>query len=136
MFRKLIRERGCLIPANCYYEWKQMPVGKRPYCIRMEHESPFFIGGMWDLWHAKEPEALFAFTVLTTLPNEGSGMVHDRMPVIVQPKDYERWLDPENQDISDLLASYPPDGMIAYPVSRRVNSPKSDDAKLIEPELT
>ena len=50
MFRKLIRERRCLIPANCYYEWKEMPVGKRPYCIRMEDESPFFIGGMWDAW--------------------------------------------------------------------------------------
>jgi len=47
MFRKLIRERRCLIPANCYYGWKEMPVGKRPYCIRMEDESPFFIGGMW-----------------------------------------------------------------------------------------
>jgi putative SOS response-associated peptidase YedK len=58
MFKKLIRERRCLIPANCYYEWKQMPVGKRPYCIRMEDESPFFIGGMWDVWHAREPEAL------------------------------------------------------------------------------
>jgi putative SOS response-associated peptidase YedK len=52
MFRKLIRERRCLIAANCYYEWKQMSVGKRPYCIRMEDESPFFIGGMWDVWHA------------------------------------------------------------------------------------
>jgi SOS response associated peptidase (SRAP) len=49
MFRKLIRERRCLIPANCYYEWKEMPVGKRPYCIRMEDESPLFIGGMWDV---------------------------------------------------------------------------------------
>ena len=54
MFKKLIRERRCLIPANCYYEWKEMPVGKRPYCIRMKDESPFFIGGMWDVWHAKE----------------------------------------------------------------------------------
>jgi putative SOS response-associated peptidase YedK len=54
MFKKLIRERRCLIPANCYYEWKEMPVGKRLYCIRMEDKSPFFIGGMWDVWHAKE----------------------------------------------------------------------------------
>jgi putative SOS response-associated peptidase YedK len=134
MFRKLIRERRCLIPANCYYEWKEMPVGKRPYCIRVEDESPFFIGGMWDVWHAREPEALFTFTVLTTFPNEVSGTVHDRMPVIVQPKDYGRWLDPENEDVADILAPPPSEGMIAYPVSRRVNSPKNDDAGLIEPE--
>jgi len=42
MFRKLIRERRCLIPANCYYEWKQSKIGKRPYCIRMEDESLFW----------------------------------------------------------------------------------------------
>ncbi|RPI08188.1 MAG: SOS response-associated peptidase, partial [Actinobacteria bacterium] len=120
MFRKLIHERRCLIPANCYYEWKEMPVGKRPYCIRLEDESPFFIGGMWDVWHAREPDALFTFTVLTTFPNEVSGMVHDRMPVIVQPRDYQRWLDPENEDVADILAPPPSEGMIAYPVSRRV----------------
>ena len=104
MFKKLIRERRCLIPANCSYEWKKMPVGKRPYCIRMEDESPFFIGGMWDVWHAREEDRLYTFTVLTTFPNEVSGMVHDRMPVIVQPKDYQRWLDPENEDVADILA--------------------------------
>ena len=87
MFRKLIRERRCLIPVNCYYEWKETPTGKRPYCIRMADESPFFLGGMWEVWRAREPEALFTFTVLTALPNEVSGMVHDRMPVIVQTKD-------------------------------------------------
>ena len=56
MFKKLIRERRCLIPANCYYEWKEAPIGKPPYCIRMEDESPFFIGGMWDVWHARKEE--------------------------------------------------------------------------------
>lgn len=134
MFRKLIRERRCLIPANCYYEWKEMPVGKRPYCIRMEEESPFFIGGMWDVWHAKEEDRLYTFTVLTTFPNEVSATVHDRMPVIVQPKDYQRWLDPENEDVADIIAPPPSEGWIAYPVNRRVNGPKNDDAKLIEPE--
>jgi putative SOS response-associated peptidase YedK len=72
MFKKLIRERRCLIPANCYYEWKETKIGKRPYCIRMEDESPFFIGGMWDVWHAREENRLYTFTVLTTLPNEVS----------------------------------------------------------------
>jgi putative SOS response-associated peptidase YedK len=90
MFKKVIRERRCLIPANCYYEWMEMKVGKWPYCIRKEDESPFFIGGMWDVWHAKEEDRLYTFTVLTTFPNEVSAQVHDRMPVIVQPRDYVR----------------------------------------------
>jgi putative SOS response-associated peptidase YedK len=134
MFRKLIRERRCLVPADCYYEWKRTPVGKTPYCIRMADGSPFFLGGMWDVWHARAADALFTFTVLTTLPNQVSGLVHDRMPLIVEPKDYARWLDPENHDVANMLAPYPAKGMSAYPVSRRVNSPKNDDAKLIEPE--
>ena len=125
MFKKLIRERRCLIPANCYYEWKEMPVGKRPYCIRREDESPFFIGGMWDVWHAREEDRLYTFTVLMTFPNEGSGMVYDRMPVIVQPKDYQRWLNPENDDVADMLAPALATVWIAYPVNRRVNSPKN-----------
>ena len=100
----------------------------------MEDESPFFIGGMWDVWHAKEEDRLYTFTVLTTFPNEVSATVHDRMPVIVQPKDYQRWLDQENEDVADILATPPSEGWIAYPVSPRVNRPKNDDAKLIEPE--
>jgi putative SOS response-associated peptidase YedK len=100
----------------------------------MEDESPLFIGGMWDVWHAREPDALFTFAVLTTFPNEVSGTVHDRMPVIVQPRDYERWLAPENEDVADIITPPPSEGWIAYPVNRRVNSPKNDDPKLVQPE--
>jgi putative SOS response-associated peptidase YedK len=100
----------------------------------MEDESLLFIGGMWDVWHAREEDRLYTFTVLTTFPNEVSGMVHDRMAVIVQPKDYQRWLDPENEDVADIRATPPAEGWIAYPVNRRVNSPKNDDPRLIEPE--
>ena len=77
----------------------------------MADASPFFIGGMWDVWHARKPEVLFRFTVLTTFPNEASATVHDRMPLIVQPKDYARWLDRENAEIGDILAPYPAEGM-------------------------
>jgi putative SOS response-associated peptidase YedK len=61
----------------------------------MGDESPFFIGGMWNVWHANEEDRLYTLTVLTTFLNEVSGTVHDRMPAIVQPKDYGRWQDPE-----------------------------------------
>jgi putative SOS response-associated peptidase YedK len=80
---------------------------EQPYRICMADESLFFIGGMWEVWRAREPEALFTFTVLTTFPNEVSGIVHDRVPVIVQPKDYQRWLDPDKGDVADILAPYP-----------------------------
>ena len=57
------------------------------------------------------------------------------MPLIVQAKDYARWLDRENAEIADILAPYPAEGMTAYPVSRRVNSPTNDDAKRVSREL-
>jgi putative SOS response-associated peptidase YedK len=94
-----------------------MKVGKWPYCIRKEDKSPFFIGGMWDVRQAKDEDRLYTFTVLTTFPNEVSGQVRNRMPVIVQPKDYERWLHPEKQDVADILATPPSGGWTAYPVS-------------------
>jgi len=65
---------------------------------------------------------------------DSSATVHDRMPVIAASKDCERWLDPANEDIADLISPPSSRGWIAYLVSRRVNDPKSDDAKLIEPE--
>ena len=77
---------------------------------------------------------LYTFTVLTTFPDDVSATVHDRMPVIVQPKDYQRWLNRGNKDIADIIAPPPSAGWIAYPINRRVNGPKNDDAKLIEPE--
>ena len=100
----------------------------------MEDESPFFIGGMWDVWNARETDALFRFTVLTTFPNEVSGMVHDQMRVIVQHKGLPALVGPGERGRCDILTTPPSEGWIAYPVSRRVNSPKNDDAKLIESE--
>jgi hypothetical protein len=67
---------------------------------------------MGRLCHPREADALFTFTVLTTFSNEVSATVHDRIPVIVQPKDNARWLDPETEEITDLLAPYPAAGMI------------------------
>ena len=78
--------------------------------------------GMWDVWHARESETLFTFTVLTTFPNEISATVHDRIPLIIQPKDYARWLDRENADIADILAPYPgrwDDRVSGQPASQR-----------------
>jgi SOS response associated peptidase (SRAP) len=85
-------EGRCLIPANCYYESHAGPTASG---WTMRHR--FFIGGIWDVWHAREPEALFTFTLLTTLPNEVSATVHDRMPLIVQPNEHARWLDRERR---------------------------------------
>ena len=136
MFRKLLRERRCLVPADCFFEWKATPAGKVPYCVRMASEAPFFFAGLWDVWHEGHVDAIPSFTILTTQPNELAATIHDRMPVIVQAGDYTRWLDPsvrEPDAIADVLSPYPADEMIAYPISRLVNNVKNEGPKLIEP---
>ena len=125
MFRKLIRERRCLIPANCYYEWKKMPVGKQPYCIRMADESPLFIGGMWNVWHAREAGCALHFHRSDDLPKRGISDSPRPDAGDRPPEDYARWLDPKNEKIADILAPFSAEGMVAYPVSKRVNSPRT-----------
>jgi putative SOS response-associated peptidase YedK len=98
----------------------------------MASGDPFFFAELWDVWHDGEPDAIASFTILTTDPNELAATVHNRMPVIVLAKDYERWLDQDNTKIADILGSYPGQ-MITCPISKRVNSPKNEGPELIEP---
>ena len=71
-------------------------------------------------------------TIVTTAANELLAPVHDRMPMIVAPAAYARWLDPANADVADLIAPYPSAEMAFYPVSTRVNNVRNDEAALIE----
>jgi putative SOS response-associated peptidase YedK len=132
MFRQLVEKRRCLIPADCYYEWRRMEGTKVAFVFQMASRGPCFIGGLWDTWHYGKPDALSTFTVLMTEPNELAA-VHDRMPLIVPPGDAPRWLDRSEPDIRDLLRPFPAEEMTAYPVSPLVNSSKNDSPELIEP---
>ena len=135
MFRRLMQERRCLIPADWFYEWKTTPAGKVPYLVRMASREPFLIGGLWDTWHYGRDDALATFTVLTTQPNELAATIHDRMPLIVAPEDAPRWLDRAEHDVGDLLHAFPAEEMTAFAVSTRVNSSKNDGPELIEPAI-
>jgi putative SOS response-associated peptidase YedK len=84
-------------------------------------------------WGTKGGEQLGTCTIVTTEANELCQRVHDRMPLILEPEGYRRWLDIEEPDPAELLRPYPSDAMRAYPISTRVNSPKNDDAAIIEP---
>jgi putative SOS response-associated peptidase YedK len=133
MFRHAFRKSRVLVPADAFYEWKAQPDGKQPYLIRMRDESPFGIGGLLEHWRGPDGEVL-TFTLLTTEPNPLMARIHNRMPVIVRPEDYARWLDPGRNDIAELhgmIAYYPDRLMEAYPVSRKVNSPANDGPELL-----
>ena len=137
-YRNAFRKRRCLIPADGFYEWqkaKQTGGKKQPYFIHMADGQPFAFAGLWESWD-KGGELIESCTILTTQANDLMRPLHDRMPVILDVKNYERWLDPAQQDpkkLEPLLVPYRSEEMAAYPVSTLVNSPRNDDGRCIEP---
>ncbi|HVO90416.1 MAG TPA: SOS response-associated peptidase [Casimicrobiaceae bacterium] len=131
-YRNAFHRHRCLVPADAFYEWKATPRGKQPMRIALASGEPFGMAGLYERWLSPEGEVLDTCTILTTASNELLRPLHDRMPVIVPPEHYQRWLDTSNTDLDDLFAPYPSDAMQAYPVSRRVNAVQNDDASLIE----
>jgi len=132
MFRDAFMRRRCLIPADGFYEWKRSPLGKQPWRFTMADKEPFAMAGIWEEW-GKEADKRETCAIITIGANELMAPIHDRMPVIVSPETYARWLDPANESASELLVPYPAEEMLAYAVSTRVNTAKNDDPALIEP---
>ena len=133
-YRKAFQERRCLVLADGFYEWQKTDNGKQPFYIRMQDESPFAFAGLWESW--RNGREIRSCTIITTAPNELAAPIHNRMPVILDPEDYEMWLDPdfdERDPLTSLLKPYPADVMEAYPVSRRVNKPSNNEPGVIEP---
>jgi putative SOS response-associated peptidase YedK len=136
-FREALKTRRCLVPADAFYEWKQLDAKtKRPFAIGLQSGEPYAFAGLWERWKPKEGELLETFTIITTDPNELTETLHDRMPVILERRDYDRWLepcDPARPPI-DLLRPYPAEKMQAWPVSERVGNVKNDDPDLLAKE--
>lgn len=134
-FRTAFRRRRCLVPASGFYEWKRAGKGKTPMYIRLRGGAPLAFAGLWDLWHdpAGTGSEIPSCTIITTTPNELMADIHDRMPAILRPADYQRWLSPLETGPADLIAPYPAGEMEAYPVSTLVNVPKNDSQQCIVP---
>lgn len=129
-FRGAFRYRRCLIPSDGFYEWQAIGRRRQPWLVRLEDGGLFAFAGLWERWRGAAAEVLETFTVIVTDANELLRPLHDRMPVIVAPSDYDAWLDVgrfDRRGLEALLRPYPSEGMVAYPVSRRVNSPANDD---------
>jgi len=135
-FREALKKRRCLVPADAFYEWmKPNAKLKIPYAIALSSGEPCALAGLWESWRPPEGPPLETFTILTPDPNEVTEPFHNRMPVILEPKDYGRWLDagdPTRPPI-DLLRPYPAERMRAWPVSDRVGNVRNNDPALLEP---
>ncbi|WP_090384462.1 SOS response-associated peptidase [Natronobacterium texcoconense] len=150
-FREAYEQRRCLVPADGFYEWVETEDGKQPYRVALEDDRPFAMAGLWERWEpdeettqagleafgggsadaGRDDDPLETFTVVTTEPNDLVGDLHHRMAVILEPGDEREWL--MGDDPKDLLEPYPADEMRAYPVSRAVNDPSTDEPSLLEP---
>ena len=135
-FGDALKGRRCLIPADGFYEWKKLPKAKQPFCFVLQDESIFAFAGLWDRWRDPHGNAIESCSILTTSPNDLLAGVHDRMPVILPPDDYDLWLDPgfkDMQEVSALLKPFRAGLLRGYPVSTRVNVVDNDDPLCAEP---
>ncbi|MEI6060345.1 MAG: SOS response-associated peptidase [Bacteroidota bacterium] len=129
-FRSLIYTKRCLVPADGFYEWQQ-DAGKQPYRIFMKDLPVFAMAGLWERWKSPEGIIISSFNIITTKANSFMMPIHNRMPVILNPKDEHTWLAGKNQhEILSLLRPCPPEEMDAYPVSKLVNSPHNDSREV------
>lgn len=135
-FRHAIRHRRCLIPASGFFEWVQEGKSKKPLYIRMKDDSLMVFAGLWESWKSPEKQVVESCTILTTSSNSLIAPLHERMPVILHPQEFNRWLDRETTDpekLKSLYQSYPADLMDISEVSSAVNSPRNDSPDLILP---
>ena len=135
-FKDALRSRRCLIPADGFYEWQGRGTNKHPYCFEVNDGELFAFAGLWDGWKAASGQWIRSCTILTTTANAVSSAVHDRMPVILKPDDYDLWLDPGMRDlaiVAGLLKPFDAKAMRCYPVSDRINSVMNDDADCAKP---
>ena len=131
MFRAAFKRMRCLIPASGYYEWHTTPTGKQPYYFTARDGSPLTIAGLWDEWKDIETgEPLKSCTMIIANANDFVGKVHDRMPVLLQPKQFDRWLTGNAE--TEMLRPAPNDYLQMWPVSKRVNSSRAPD---VDPTL-
>jgi putative SOS response-associated peptidase YedK len=138
-FRRSFRKQRCLIPTDGFYEWKKEGKLKQPFHIRRQDRQPFAFAGLWERWKDPAGELIDSFTILTTDANDLIRPLHNRMPVILDRKDFGLWLDPAAADPVQLLALLVPapgEEMETVPVSRAVNSPAHDAPDCIAPLVT
>ena len=129
-FRDAFRRWRCLVPASGFYEWQAIAGQKHPWYLRPRGTDLFGLAGIMALW-----KGVRSVSLITTAPNALMEPIHDRMPAILAPEDYARWLDPGNDDVDALMrfiAPYPAQRMEGWPVSLRVNQPANDEPALLE----
>ncbi len=133
MFRAAFAERRCLVPAAAYYEWRDDPDGKTPFAVARIDGDPVAFGGIWEMWKSPEGEILRTYATITTDANRQLASIQDRMPVIIERKDWPLWLGEIEGDHGSLLRPAPEDVLRFWQVGKAVGKVKNDGPELLEP---
>lgn len=136
-WEKSMEKHRCIVPINGFYEWKGPKGNKTPYYIHAK-DSPFLgLAGLWsDI--SVEGDDHATFSIITTDPNEMMEDIHDRMPAILHPSEFDFWLDRSHENpraLLDLIDPYPSDALEAYPVTKAVGNVRNDSPELVQPAL-
>lgn len=139
-FRNSFKNKRCLILANGFYEWRKSGGQSIPFYFQLKGGEPFAFAGLWDDWENKGVSSmpglpgLTTCTLITTSANEDVRAVHPRMPVVLTKETMWDWLEEDDPKILEsLLKPLPAGSLIAYQVSRDVNSPQNQGEYLVEP---
>jgi putative SOS response-associated peptidase YedK len=142
-FRTSFARRRCIVPAEAFYEWRRHRdpdsgkiVRSEPFAIRHRGGEALAFAGVWAIW--RDPataERLYSLAIVTGPPNGLVATVHDRMPIVLDPADWDTWLDEGSRpvELRPLMRPFPATELLLYPVSPAVNNVRSDGAELLLP---
>jgi putative SOS response-associated peptidase YedK len=133
-WREPFKKRRCLVPASAYYEWrKEGKPPKQPYSFELANGNLFAFAGLWDAWKDRDGHWMQSFAIVSTEANELMARIHPRMPVILHPRDYDRWLDREETERLplDLLRSYESEEMEMYEANPKVGNVRNNGPEMM-----
>ena len=132
-FRGSMRHRRCLVPTDGFYEWTGRPGAKQPHLVRLQSRTLFALAGIWEHWLGADGSELETMAILTTSANADMSAIHDRMPVILDPADFDRWIDcrpGSSTHVEDLLRPAPGGLIETIAVNPMLNNPRTEGPEL------
>jgi len=131
-FKNAFYHRRCMIPATGFYEWKKSKHSNQAFYFTLTNKSPMAFAGIWEIWQSQDHEPIHTFSIITSHANKIVSTVHNRMPVILNPKVYDQWLDPSKSSSNPVFQMISENLMTYYPVSSFVSKVTNDGPQCIE----
>jgi len=134
-FKNLVPKQRCIVIADGYYEWKKSSGKSRPYYISHKENKLLPMAGLWDRWNNRQGQYISTYTVITTRPAENISHIHNRMPVILNEKDINPWLNTVDTSLGDCMNLLKPleNDLNSFEVSSFVNSALNNSSRCVEP---